>query len=102
LPEAWKKLVESEDDLLIELLAEKVRDLCGIEPDPNTTATFLRELGQLRDEGSAATTPIPKARKPRQPARSNATTQRAIEGIGYTLYGKAHRKKQPLMFWKVS
>lgn len=93
LPEAWKKLVESEDDLLIELLAEKVRDLCGIEPDPNTTATFLRERIQLRDESSAATTPVSKARKTKQSARSTATTQRTLESTGYTLYGKVHQEK---------
>lgn len=93
LPEAWKKLVESEDDLLIELLAEKVRDLCGIEPDPNTTATFLRERVHLRDDVSAATAPMPKARKPKQPARSSATMQRTIEGIGYTLYGQTYRER---------
>ena len=93
LPEAWKKLVESEDDLLIELLAEKVRDLCGIEPDPNTTATFLRERIQLRDESSAATIPESKARKTKQSARPSATTQRALESIGYTLYGKVHQEK---------
>lgn len=96
LPEAWKKLVESEDDLLIELLAEKVRDLCGIEPDPNTTATFLRERIQLRNEGSAATTSVSKAREPKQPARSSATTQQAPESIGYTLHGRTHQEKEAI------
>jgi predicted type IV restriction endonuclease len=91
LPEAWKQLVESEDDLLIELLAEKVRDLCGIEPDPDTTATFLRERIQLRDESSAATIPVSKARKTKQSARPSATTQQALESIGYSLYGRAQR-----------
>jgi hypothetical protein len=34
LPDAWDRLVESEDELLIELLSDKVEDLCGVKPEP--------------------------------------------------------------------
>jgi hypothetical protein len=53
LPEAWTKLVEEEDELLLELLADRVESLCGYKPDPDTVARFLSENVALR------TTPQP-------------------------------------------
>ena len=44
LPEAWAKLVEEGDELLVELVADKVESLCGYKPDPDTVATFLAEI----------------------------------------------------------
>jgi predicted type IV restriction endonuclease len=41
LPDAWRKLIDEGDDLLVELLAEKVESLCGFRPDPETVWTFL-------------------------------------------------------------
>lgn len=43
LPEAWRKLIEEEDSLLVELLAEKVAEICGYTPDINTVVEFLRK-----------------------------------------------------------
>jgi hypothetical protein len=43
LPEAWSKLVADEDDLLLELVADKVESLCGFKPDVDTVAKFLRD-----------------------------------------------------------
>jgi predicted type IV restriction endonuclease len=48
LPDAWIKLVESEDDILVELLSDKVEDLCGVKPDPDAVAAFLREQASLK------------------------------------------------------
>lgn len=44
LPQAWKKLVESEDELLLELIAEQVGNICGYEPDNDIVASFLSEI----------------------------------------------------------
>jgi hypothetical protein len=43
LPEAWSKLVAEEDDLLLELVADKVESLCGFKLNINLVAKFLRE-----------------------------------------------------------
>mgnify|MGYP000694538242 CR=1 FL=1 len=48
LPEAWSKLVADEDELLLELLGDKVESLCGFKPDVDTVARFLRENVGLR------------------------------------------------------
>lgn len=42
LPKAWNKIINDEDELLIELLAETVEKLCGYKPDAETVATFIR------------------------------------------------------------
>src|SRR5918997_401172 len=61
LPDAWARLIESEDELLIELVADKVEDLCGVRPDLNAVAAFLRR--QSPTDSVQAPTLAPK--KPR-------------------------------------
>ncbi|WP_059369503.1 type I restriction endonuclease [Treponema endosymbiont of Eucomonympha sp.] len=41
LPEAWKRLVDERDDLLIELIGESVETVCGFKPDKNVIISFL-------------------------------------------------------------
>lgn len=43
LPKAWSQLMEGEDELLLELVADRVEVLCGYKPDPDTVAKFLKE-----------------------------------------------------------
>ena len=48
------KLVAEEDELLLELLADKVESLCGFKPDVDTVARFLRENVSLRGNHQSA------------------------------------------------
>jgi len=41
IPEAWDQLIKSHDKSLIELLADKVEDICGFKPDENDCIHFL-------------------------------------------------------------
>lgn len=41
IPQAWQRLIEERDSLLIDLLSEKVADLCGYNPDPDLIDDFL-------------------------------------------------------------
>jgi len=91
LPEAWEKLVETEDDLLIELLADKVRDLCGIKPDPDTTAAFLREQVQLISRGVLGIQQASASRGPKRRAQPRETNQLTAKVTEYTLYGQVRR-----------
>lgn len=98
LPEAWAKLVETEDDLLIELLAEKVRDLCGIKPDPDTTATFLREQVQPASKASHSVRPASASQRSEFEKQSSERTQSSARGVEYTLYGRSHRAQNAADF----
>ena len=46
LPKAWAKLVAEKDELLLEVVAECVENLCGYRPTPNTVSRFLRATVQ--------------------------------------------------------
>lgn len=41
LPKAWDSLLQEQDSILLELLAEKVEDLCGYKPDLDVCSKFL-------------------------------------------------------------
>lgn len=92
LPEAWRKLVEEEDDLLLELLADRVEGLCGYKPDPDTVAVFLRESIQLR---SATAPAIPRVIAPTSVTheartRGPSVTRRQPSDVGFVFYGKPY------------
>lgn len=44
LPEAWQKLLQDEDELLIEIMADKTKSLCKVEPTKEQVLTFLKGL----------------------------------------------------------
>lgn len=69
-PEAWRRLVQEEDEILLDLLADRVEALCGDKPDPDVVAAFLRETVQLKPSASVASvsgvpglTPPPSGKK---------------------------------------
>lgn len=87
LPQAWNKLVEEEDELLLELLADRVESVCGYKPDPDTVARFFAESIQLRVASSTAPFPKPAAHAPPvvSPERNAPGTPSAT---GFTLQGQ--------------
>lgn len=44
IPKAWKALVEEHDSLLLDLLAERVEDLCGYKPDLDLCGNYLTTI----------------------------------------------------------
>lgn len=42
LPKAWNKIIDEEDELFIELLAETTEKICGYKPDVDTVVTFVK------------------------------------------------------------
>jgi predicted type IV restriction endonuclease len=96
LPEAWSKLVAEEDELLLELVADKVESLCGFKPDIDTVARFLGENVSLRGnqqavaQGPRTATPSPPALSPAPATRpmGGVTTATRLSGVGYTFDGR--------------
>ncbi len=63
LPEAWNQLGNEPDDLLVELLAEKTKELCGHKPDKNEVEQFLSARFQdIKIMPPAAPKPKPSGR----------------------------------------
>ncbi len=50
LPKAWEALLKDQDSLLLDLLAEKVEDLCGYKPDLDLCGKFINN--QIQTGGS--------------------------------------------------
>lgn len=65
LPAAWRQLLERPDDLLVDLLTEKVEDICGYRPDPDAVAHFLAT--QLSTEPPPPPLPLPPPLPPPPP-----------------------------------
>ena len=61
LPRAWKELTDGPDDLLIDLINDRVRELCSVEAAPARIKEFLEGLGK-------------PARVAKQPVKKNETT----------------------------
>lgn len=87
LPQAWLKLVEEEDELLLELLADRVESLCGYKPDPDTAARFLSNSVQLRTTPQVHTLPRPTAAV-RSSAPEARAPDRAPTATGFVLQGE--------------
>ncbi len=45
-PKAWRALLEEQDSLLLDLLAEKVEERCGYKPDLDRCSQFLEEIAK--------------------------------------------------------
>lgn len=87
LPEAWKKLVEEADELLLELVADKVESICGYKPEPDTVAAFLAG-GVARTPVLPRTAPIPTPpQRPTVPGRQAVPA--APQSVGFVFLGQA-------------
>lgn len=90
LPKAWSRLIEEEDELLLELVADRVESLCGYKPDPDTVARFLRESVIARPASTILSSSTPRAHTPiipAVPASKNYSTLKP-PSIGFTLDGR--------------
>jgi len=47
LPDAWRTICNEPDEILVELLQEKVASICGHRPEPKHVARFLRESADV-------------------------------------------------------
>lgn len=89
LPKAWAMLVEEEDELLMELVADRVESLCGYKPDLDTVARFLKDYIPLA-------TSIPATQTQRIPAPSSPSVV-SVESpsgfVGFVFKGKRYPAK---------
>jgi len=42
LPKAWSQIINDEDEMLLEIVADRVESLCGFKPLPDVIARFLK------------------------------------------------------------
>jgi predicted type IV restriction endonuclease len=94
-PKAWHALLEEEDSLLLDLLAEKVESLCGYKPDPDACGRFLKTT--LKRTGTGETVQLKTVFPPIQPnnRESRATSQnmrtRTVDHFSFVFKGKTYK-----------
>ena len=92
LPKAWAKLIEDEDELLIELVADCVADICGFKPEPDMVAEFIKsQLSQSNIKPAVINQATRQAAIPTLVPQSDRTIQTVNnDRIGYSFRGKFH------------
>jgi predicted type IV restriction endonuclease len=92
LPEAMAKLIEESDELLVDLLSEKVESLCGYSPEQDEVIAFLKQNVHVTDQNASYEQKEKSLQKKNRNTRKQ-TSQRTIVStniIGFILKGKKH------------
>lgn len=77
IPIAWRKLLEEEDELLFELLANKVEELCNYKASKQAVFNFLKNNQNV-------TPPPPKVDKPSIPDSPKGAKVKPSGSLGFT------------------
>lgn len=93
LPEAWRKLIEEGDEVLLDLRADKVESLCGFRPKPDTVADYLGGIAGISPSAARRSprdrreiSPREKTTTEKRPPAAQASTSTAT-GPGFVLQG---------------
>lgn len=84
LPKAWRKLIEEQDSLLLELLADKVETLCGFKPDLEAVGQFVSNRPAIL----AAANQEPPSVRPGAKSAPGTMAAAHLTQVGYTLRGR--------------
>jgi len=97
MPHAWGALLTDQDTLLLELLADKVEDLCGYKPDLDSCSRFLSGVTAGGPAPRTIPAPQPPAQNTPRPQLGAAGGPRTVRAgqttPGYALAGQWHRAR---------
>lgn len=93
LPKAWIRLLEEEDELLLELVADRVESLCGYKPDLDTVARFLK--ADVAIKSAPAIIPQQSSLSPTTepvttPSSTRISSTQKPSSIGFILEGRQY------------
>ena len=92
IPSAWRALLSEPDEMLRDLLAEKVESECGTKPELDDVDAFLKD--RLRSSSPTAAPPQPPslAPGPRAPRPTPSTSERS-RIVGFVYLGENFETK---------
>ena len=111
LPKAWHQIIADEDEMLLQIVADRVESLCGFKPEPDMVATFLKESvagrmpapsvpARLAPQAAARPAPAPSASPAYVPAERPVPTPRADAvphgQVGFTFEGRFHPSRNAI------
>lgn len=86
LPEAWSKLLQDEDEFLLETMIDKTESLCGAKPTTEQVLTFLKSLERKtvsdRKENSSYSDPNSRSKRA---YRASSTTRKHQQTLIVTM-----------------
>ncbi len=89
MPRAWHELLSNADESLVELLADKVKDLCGYKPDSDACSRFIQTKVDSHSGSDYSTYTEPPATA--LPSRSPVPTPSiAHRETGFSFRGQFH------------
>lgn len=92
LPKAWIALLKEQDSLLLDLLAEKVEDLCGYKPDLDVCSQFLEKQGEISQyavNSNPENQPLRSYTVP-QSQGAGITRTRTVDNFAFVFKGKEY------------
>ncbi|MEM7031534.1 MAG: type I restriction enzyme HsdR N-terminal domain-containing protein [Chloroflexota bacterium] len=99
LPTAWSKIIEEQDEILIELVSDKVESLCGYRPDISTVSSYLAGISGI----DAPMNRLRVSTNQNKPGRTSNTgkdvktittkTSAKTKSFGFELFGQYHQAK---------
>ncbi len=89
-PKAWEALLKEQDSLLLDLLAEKVEDLCGYKPDLDVCSQFLeRQVQNSQHLEKYKPEKTPPIKQPRASTSVTGTSRtRTVDNFKFVFKGK--------------
>ena len=90
IPRAWQNLLQEQDSLLLDLLAEKVEDLCGYKADLDVCGRFIESIqtSAIAPSTKGKVRPAPPG-SPGTPDRPAARRRmRSVEAFTFSFRGK--------------
>ena len=89
LPIAWQQLLNVPDDILIELLDEKVKELCGRQAGSDSIKRFLSQL--TKPQPSTPPPPIAPRLRKRSAVKPNLAEYLNKQIVSFTFQGKPYK-----------
>jgi hypothetical protein len=93
MPKAWEQMLQEPDDLLMELLADRIESMSGYRPEMDTVENFVKEFAQrslnmaLLSSSSVYEPPQTSSVKVLEPPPISVTTKRTQDVIQFTRSG---------------
>ncbi|WP_423905916.1 hypothetical protein [Candidatus Spongiihabitans sp.] len=84
-PKAWVRILSECDDRLIEILQDKVVDICGYNPDADAVKVFIRTQSE-----KTMVSPQPPRSAPVVTERKRSPTSGSKKLQGFELHGRRH------------
>ena len=82
IPEAWSALVEDQEELLFEIISEKVKEICSREPSNEQIVGFLKSL---RCDQTEIKQPAPPTKRPGSRPSPGTSARRPATRLKVTL-----------------